>query len=290
MGQTIQNRGKNGKMHLKKKKVFMMLFCSAAILCSIVGGFFLHSTEEETQRVQTASASKGEVPGMEQQESVLIPNEVDPTKPMIALTFDDGPSQYTWDIVDILQKNRAHATFFLLGSRIATHQAAIDNVLANHNEIGSHSMDHKNLAKLSEEDILGQVLPVTQAMQEEHQYTVKLFRVPYGAKNDQVRAILKEQQFPIIGWSVDPYDWKVKNKQKIVEHVLNNAKDGDIVLMHDIYKSTAEAVSELVPKLEAQGFQLVTVSELFQFRGEMLQPGEVYRSAPRKNDSSTANS
>ena len=99
-------------------------------------------------------------------------------------------------------------------------------------------------------------------------------------KNEQVQEILKAEGKPIIGWSVDPYDWKVKNKEKVVNHILNSVQDGDIVLMHDIYAPTAEAVTELVPALQERGYQLVTVSELFKFRGVAPQAGQYYRALP----------
>ena len=212
------------------------------------------------------------------------PYGIDPSKPMIALTFDDGPSQYTWDIVKTLQEHGARGTFFLIGNQVATHQAAIDYTLANHNEIASHSFNHENLTKLTDEEIRAQITPVDTALQEQHDYTPAVYRVPYGSRDERVLAILKEAGKPVIGWSVDPYDWKVQNKETIVNHILTRVQDGDIILMHDIYEPTAQAVAELVPELQARGYQLVTVSELFQFRGVTPQPGEYYRSVPPVED------
>lgn len=204
------------------------------------------------------------------------PYGIDPSKPMIALTFDDGPSKHTWTIVSALQQHNARATFFLVGNRIANYQAAIDFTLANHNEVASHSFSHANLAKCAEEEILTQIQSVDEALQSQHEYTPTLFRVPYGERNEQVLEFLREQGKPVIGWSVDPRDWDVQDKDKIVKHVLSHVKDGDIVLMHDLYKPTADAVVELIPELQKRGYQLVTVSELFQYKGIPLEPGAYY--------------
>ena len=204
------------------------------------------------------------------------PFGIDPSKPMVALTFDDGPSQYTWPIVTALQEHNARATFFLVGNRVATHQAAIEFTQANHNEIASHSFSHADLGKSTEEEILSQIQKTDKALQEQHQYTPTLFRVPYGERNATVLEILRQQGKPVIGWSVDPRDWESQDKDAIVSHVLSHVKDGDIVLMHDLYKPTADAVVELVPALQAKGYQLVTVSELLQYKGIEATPGTYY--------------
>ena len=282
------NRTKRYRYKVKRASVVMC--CSVGVLLAVAAGLFLHSVTAQDNSVQVASAGNGvstiaDVQQEQEEQAASEPENdnpygIDPTKPMIALTFDDGPSQYTWDIVDVLKNHNARATFFLLGSRVATHQAAIDNALAYHNEIASHTFAHKNLTKLTESEVIEQVRWVDEALQQQHNYTPTLLRVPYGAKNEQVQEILKAEGKPIIGWSVDPYDWKVKNKEKVVNHILNSVQDGDIVLMHDIYEPTAEAVAELVPALQERGYQLVTVSELFKFRGVTPQAGQYYRSLP----------
>ncbi len=287
----IQNKQKSAtrKKHIRKSSIVML--CSAGVLMAMAAGLLFHTAVKPAERVQIASAdgtattasvlaeTMAEPEPVEQKEE--NPYGIDPDRPMIALTFDDGPSKHTWAIVDTLKQYNARATFFVLGSQVATHQAAIDYVLENHNEIGSHSFGHKNLTKLvSDEEVLDQIRMVDAALQEQHAYTPALFRVPYGAKDDRVQELLKAEGKPIIGWSVDPYDWKVKDKQKVVDHILNCVQDGDIVLMHDIYEPTAEAVAELVPALQQRGYQLVTVSELFQYRHVTPQPGAYYRSVP----------
>jgi peptidoglycan/xylan/chitin deacetylase (PgdA/CDA1 family) len=266
----------------KGKRTSIVMLCSISAALLLVGGLLLHGVMQQDNSVQIASANQAAVEEEQPVESEEDTNPfgIDAEKPMIALTFDDGPSQYTWQIVDTLQSHHARATFFVLGSRVATHQAAIDNTLAYHNEIASHTFAHKNLTKLTEAEALEQIRSTDEALQQQHQYTPALLRLPYGAKDEAVQEMLREEGKPIIGWSVDPYDWKVKDKDKVVQHILSHVQDGDIVLMHDIYAPTADAVAELVPALQEQGYQLVTVSELFQFRGVTPQAGQYYRSVP----------
>ena len=276
------------KKQFKQRQLLMVLLCSLAVVALVVTGGGLYWQSQMNDGVHIASAGQSQtVPTVLEQQPVTQepepeqepanPYGVDPEKPMLALTFDDGPSKYTWEIVETLRSHNARATFFLLGNRVATHQAAIDNLLANHNQLGSHSFSHQKLTSLTEAQMVEQILPVEEALQKQHQVTTTVYRVPYGAQNAQVRAVLQKYDKPIIGWSVDPYDWKVKNKQKIVDHVLRSVQDGDIVLMHDIYGTTAEAVAELVPALQAQGYQLVTVEELFALRGYSLEAGQFYK-------------
>lgn len=249
--------------------------------------------QKEAGSIDSGDAAENENTASEADNETIVqpqddnPYGIDPDKPMIALTFDDGPSKYTWDIVNTLQARGARATFFLIGSQVATHEAAIDYTLANHNEIASHSFGHKNLTKLSDVEVINQIRPVDTALLERHEYVPALCRVPYGSRDERVLGILKEEGKPVIGWSVDPRDWEVKDKDKIVNHILDRVQDGDIVLMHDIYEPTAKAVAELVPALQERGYQLVTVSELFRFRGVTPQPGEYYRSVPPAEEAET---
>ena len=204
------------------------------------------------------------------------PYGIDPSKPMVALTFDDGPSKYTWPIVSALAQHNARATFFMVGNRVATHEAAIDFLLENDQEVATHSFSHANLVNCGDEELLSQIQKPDKALQKQHDYTPHLFRVPYGERDERVLEALRQQGKPAIGWSVDPRDWEVQDKDAIVKHILARVKDGDIVLMHDLYQPTADAVAELIPALQERGYQLVTVSELFQYKGIELTPGTYY--------------
>ncbi len=284
---------------LKTIRQFLYIAGCSAAIALLAAGCVPHNESQPEQSVQVSTAGSETVyeQGTTQQTIVqvpvdekepaadtMLPNDnpygIDPAKPMVALTFDDGPSKYTWDIVHSLQSHRARGTFFLMGSRVINHQAAIDYTLANHNEIASHGFSHKNMVKLTETEMTDEIRLVDTAMEQQHQYIPSMFRVPYGNRDEVVLSVLEAEGKPVIGWSLDTRDWESRSKDAIVKKVLQNVQDGDIILMHDIYEPTAQAVAELVPALQERGYQIVTVSELFQFRGITPEPGVYYRELP----------
>ncbi|OPX42569.1 peptidoglycan-N-acetylmuramic acid deacetylase PdaC [Ruminiclostridium hungatei] len=200
-------------------------------------------------------------------------------RPMVALTFDDGPHpKYTLEILDALKSNNARATFFVLGSRAERYKEVIGRIGENGNEIGNHTYDHRELTKLSGGGITGELSRTTGIL--EHITGVKpvLTRPTYGSVNEKVR---KYAGSPLVLWSIDTLDWKTRDTEKIVHEAMSNVKDGDIILMHDIYKTTAEAAGKIIEKLKARGFDIVTVSDLYKARGISLQNGkEYYRCSP----------
>ena len=204
----------------------------------------------------------------------LPKRDIDPNKPMIALTFDDGPNKKTTTpILDILKEYDSVATFFILGNRVSNNEELLKRMLEEGNEIGNHSYNHKELTKLSSEELREQIIDTQDAIIESTGFEPKLVRPTYGSYNDKLKS---EIDMPLILWSIDTLDWKSRDANKVADYVLANVKDGDIILMHDIHDSTAEATQILVPKLIDMGFQLVTVSELYESKGESLESGKIY--------------
>lgn len=206
---------------------------------------------------------------------------IDPDKPMVALTFDDGPyTLTTGKIIDVLARYHSAATFFMVGNRIATYSDTVIEVLKRGNEIGNHSYTHKyNLSKLSFEDLKTELDNVQTTLNKYvTDYKITLLRPTYGAISES----LKENcDYILINWSVDPKDWKWRNSEIIYDNVINKVHNGDIVLMHDIYMSTAEAVENIVPKLIDMGYQLVTVSELLEYNDIKPLNGQLYYSVSK---------
>lgn len=202
------------------------------------------------------------------------PEEVDENVPMVALTFDDGPNpDYTGRILEVLKANYSRATFFVVGPNAEKYPDTLKAISAAGCEIGNHTYNHKNLTNLSEEEIEEQVDKVNRAVKKATGEDTTVIRPPYGAYNNQVLGQLME---PVILWDLDTEDWKSRNAQTIVEHVLDTVKDGDIILMHDIYDSTAEAIEILIPRLKEQGYQIVSVSELARYKGKELELNKAY--------------
>lgn len=205
----------------------------------------------------------------------ILADTIDPNKKMVALTFDDGPGQYTKTIVNCLKKNDAKATFFVLGSRVSSYASVVKAADSIGCEIENHTNDHKNLVRLSDKEIKAQIRMTDQKIKKITGKTPALLRTPGGSISDRVK---KSAGKPIILWSIDTRDWEHRNKDKTIKSVLNNVKDGDIVLMHDIHEPTKEAALYLIPELKRKGYQLVTVKELAKYRGNTLKKGSVYHS------------
>lgn len=185
--------------------------------------------------------------------------ELSKDAPTIALTFDDGPSQYTLKIAELLYQYDANATFFVLGNKVKHYQESLKKVLEYNNEIGNHSYNHKSLVKLSLEDMKKQIIDTNTIVKETLNYDIRLLRPTYGYLNNTIK---KNSGMEIVLWNVDTEDWKLRNGEKIAQKALHDIKDGKIILMHDIYKSTLEALKIILPELKKRGYQIVTVSEL----------------------------
>jgi len=198
------------------------------------------------------------------------------TKPYkIAFTFDDGPSEYTKEIVDTLKLNNSTATFFMLGNRMKYNQEIVKYVIENNMEVGSHSYSHKNLNNISDEEILEEINSTTIIFNEITKRNIKLFRPPYGNANNKVKSLVP---FPLIKWNIDTEDWLYRDSKRTYNHIVENACDGCIVLMHDLYPETLEAVKMVAPKLNEMGYEITTVSKLAESKKIELLRGIIYRS------------
>lgn len=207
---------------------------------------------------------------------VAIRPDLDPEKPMVALTFDDGP----YDVVDkrilkVLDKYDGRATFFVLGNRVSSYKKDLKKIYIQGCQVASHTYSHKNLAELSKKAMKDEVNKANEAVKKIIGVNPTLLRCPYGSTNSLMKKTIK---MPLIAWNVDSEDWKSRDADTIYKRC-KDVSDGDIVLMHDIYESTADAVEKLVPKLHKKGIQLVTVEELFYYKDKKLKKGKTYYNA-----------
>ena len=202
------------------------------------------------------------VSSKQQEETISIGKQqsiIDPTKPVVALTFDDGPSCYTEEILETLRRNEVCATFFVLGNKVEDYQEVLKKSVSYHNELGNHSYNHKWLSRLPINSLKEQIEKTQQVLQETLSYQPKYLRPTYGSVNDRIR---KNTELKIVLWTVDTKDWKITNVDRIIEKATTNIKDGDIILMHDIFERSSQALEKIIPILKEQGFQFVTISEL----------------------------
>ena len=195
---------------------------------------------------------------------------IDPNKPMMALTFDDGPGGNTAELLEVLNKYNAHATFFMLGQKVEGNEDVIKKMVDIGCELGNHSYNHAQLSELDAEGIKEQISKTSTLISDAGGKSVTVLRPPYG---DYSGDVASNAGLPIILWNIDTLDWESRNTEQIIQNVKTYADDGDIVLMHDIYDTTIDAAIELIPYLVGEGYQLVTVSELAEARGLELQNG-----------------
>lgn len=177
----------------------------------------------------------------------------------IALTFDDGPSKYTNSLLDILKKQWVKATFFVIWANIEHRESTLKREADEWHEIGNHTRNHKDLTKLTPEERKQEIETTFKKIFEVTWVSSFLIRPPYGRIDE---SILGEQYGKIILWNVDTDDWKSKKIDTIVANATNKIQKWDIILMHDTYQTSVDAVPEIIKKLKKDGFTFVTVDEL----------------------------
>ncbi|MEG0471253.1 MAG: polysaccharide deacetylase family protein [Solibacillus sp.] len=194
----------------------------------------------------------------------IIPNvHLDPSKKYVALTFDDGPHpKVTKQVLSLLEKYDAKATFFLLGSRVQYYPSLVGEIRDAGHEIGNHSWSHPVLTKLSAAEVTKEFESTEQAIFNAIGQHSTVFRPPYGAINDSVRNMI-----PItsVNWTIDTLDWKHRNANSLLPIVKQSMHNHAIILMHDIHQSTADGLESVIAYLQSEGYEFITVSEMLNF-------------------------
>jgi peptidoglycan/xylan/chitin deacetylase (PgdA/CDA1 family) len=193
----------------------------------------------------------------------------------VALTFDDGPSgRFTRALLDGLEQRQVKATFLLCGYRLKDYPKEAERILKSGHEIGLHGYSHDAMNKMSrrqlEQEIRDNLARLPRGCKP------VFLRPPGGAVSQTVRDTARDMGFGILNWSVDPRDWATRDAGAITAMVLDNVRDGDVILLHDMTDSSVEAALEIIDRLKAQGFRFVTVTELARLKGVTIEPGKEY--------------
>lgn len=190
----------------------------------------------------------------------------------IALTFDDGPGKHTAKLLKTLHKEKAPATFFVIGRHIEAYPGVLRTMSEQGHEVASHTWSHDDLRQLSTKKINKELKTTAKAIKKETRAAPKLVRPPYGAVDAHVQKALEKRGESAIMWNVDTLDWKNKSVKLTAETAMG-AESGSIILMHDVQETTVDAAPRIIKKLRKQGYTFVTVSDLL---GD-VKPGEIYR-------------
>lgn len=204
---------------------------------------------------------------------IVTNKKINNSDKLIALTFDDGPNYNTSKVLDVLAKYNVKATFFVLGSKAKDNKKILKREYDSGMEIGNHTFNHLLLTKYKENVIKDEIDKTSSVIFEVTGRYPKLLRPSYGAYNNTIKKI---GDMPIIIWDIDTLDWKYHNSKRIASRVINKVKDGDIILMHDIYSATANSLNIIIPELQNRGYTFVTIPELFYYKEITLEKGRVY--------------
>lgn len=283
---------------MQKKKIMLSLISLMLCALFVLGACSSDGKKEETKDEKDGTNVTSEFVDADGQdttdnvddEDIKAPTKTPSTEKLVALTYDDGPNPSTTNrILTTLEDNNSVATFFIVGNRIDSGHDTIKRAVDMGCEIANHTYDHKYLNEISDSARRKQINSVNDKMKEDFGVEVELLRAPGG----KYKGVTDSIDMPLIQWSIDTNDWRHKDvaskprseeqRQKemdeIVDHVMDNVKSGDIILMHDIYDFTADMSDILIPKLVAAGYKLVTVSEMYDAYAQGLEGGEVYFNA-----------
>ena len=208
----------------------------------------------------------------------------DPNRPMIALTFDDGPNlEFTPQVLDLLEEYGIKGTFFVIGSNLSERTRPILQRMADMGcDIGMHGLTHTDMTRFSAATNASRFEKMRKLISDQIEggYDTHLLRPPFGSLNKVVRRACKTAQVASIRWSVDTLDWSNKNPAAIMKYVQKGAKNGRIILFHDRLSTTVTALEQVIPWLLEEGYDLVTVTELIESSGKPLAYGEDYQRKP----------
>ena len=211
------------------------------------------------------AAKKDERAGAEPEEIIpvehlVLPEEKKTEKKRIALTFDDGPHPiYTPQMLELLKEEQVPATFFLLGENVELYGDVVKEIAKEGHLIGNHTYHHVQVTTLSLDEACKEIQETSDLIEELTGTGTEYVRPPFGTWNEEL-----EERLNMISvmWSIDTKDWTTQNVDWIVRETVKHAEDHDIILMHDSYQSTVEAVKRVIEQLEAEGFEFVTVDEI----------------------------
>ena len=249
----------------KLKKVIQILTaCLAMIVVLNVSGISMktmqtidiNKKESKTNRRDSNLQMESET---RETISRILNEQIQTELPQIAITFDDGPSVCTPALLDGLKERNVKATFFLVGENVETYPDIVKRIYEEGHLIGNHTYHHVQLTKIKEEEALKELEETNRMIEKITGNPVEYVRPPFGEFPKGLSG--KISMIPVM-WTVDPLDWSVKDTEKIVSKVVTQAKENDMILLHDCYGTSVEAALQIIDRLKEKGFEFVTADRL----------------------------
>lgn len=246
------------------------------IMCLLLSGWMslsMFACAKPAETSETAGTAEIPLEILAELDEKTLENLVEEPK-HIALTFDDGPRVGTTErLLDGLLERGVSATFFIIGQQVPGNEALLQRMKAEGHQIGNHTYSHMRLINGDKDAVVEEIHKTEVLLEGAVGKGSYWLRPPYGAIGGERAKLV---QTPMIYWSVDPQDWKLLNTEKVVEAVLGAVKPGDVILLHDFYATSVDAALEIIDRLQAEGYDFVTVEELFRIQGIEPQPGTLY--------------
>jgi len=205
--------------------------------------------------------------------SLIVSKLEDDDIKYIAFTFDDGPSRYTNELLDGLKERDVKVTFFLLGCLCEKYPETVKRIVKEGHQIGNHGYDHQILSRLKQDEIESQIKKTNQIIKKITGVEPEIIRPAYGIYNHRMAKYIK---MPIILWSIDTMDWRLRNSKRIYRNNVNKIKDGDIILFHDKFKSSIKSALMLIDELMDEGYEFLTISDLAKTKNITLKQTKEY--------------
>ncbi len=268
-------------------------YVSAPALAQIIGRYYTDLGDGAfaftTLSLDGLDSQKTYLDSLRSSLSDAVDGDIPEADVYIALTFDDGPTGksdsypngLTNYLLDGLKERGAKATFLMVGERVSEVSDVLPRMVNEGHELGNHTMNHpmSHLTGLDEDGIRSQINDATEAIKAIAGQPPQVLRPVGGGVNDTVKAVAKELGYPIINWSVDTEDWKYRNAEHVKQVIVEQAGDGDVVLMHDLYPTSVQGALDAIDELQKstdKTYAFVTVSQLAAIHGITLEPGVVY--------------
>lgn len=221
---------------------------------------FLLSVGGTIQTRILSAVSQGHIPKEYKEEEMQETMKQENEKKMVALTFDDGPSEiYTPILLEGLKKRGVKAAFFLIGESAKKNPGLVQQMVKDGHVVGNHTYTHVQLNGMSVENAMKEITDANEVLENITGRQVVYIRPPFGAFDEELDE--KCDMIQVL-WDVDPLDWKCQNCDTVVKRVVENVEENDIILLHDIYSTSVEAAFHIIDILQQQGYEFITLDEL----------------------------